>query len=445
MTDHVLTPPSHSVQAEQAVLGGLLINPKSLPFVQDIVASDDFYRHEHRLIFRAIESLANDGDEIDVVTVAEELESQDVIDETGGLPYLGELHQNTPAAKNVGSYARLVANHAKARKIATLSRDMLCATGDDWQNIADNVMRELLAIAGVQRKWECGLADALNGAIDIVEAAYQRKGLVGVPTGLTKLDSLMGGLHETDLIVVGGRPSMGKTAFMLRCVLAADCPVGIISGEQPRDQVALRMAGMEGRLNASRLRNGQLKDDEWPVLTSSVSKLNKRLVQINDQPGITIAQIVRQARTWKQQHDIGVLFVDYLQKIKTTSKTDKRHEQVGEVAQELKNLAKELRIPVVALAQVNRSVESRTDKRPRMGDLKDSGEIEQEADTAILLYRDEVYDDESKDKGTAELIVDKNRHGPTGFIRVAWVGECMRFDDLVQQWTTGLPDHAQSA
>lgn len=419
--------PPHNIQAEQAVLGSLLIDPRSIDFVLEIISADDFYRHEHRLIFEAITTL---GNEADVVTTAERLESIGVIDETGGIAYLGELYETTPRGMNVGAYSRIVKNNSSARRVIAVSNLGAGAEADTWQQVADKIMRELLESGGVSRKWECDMRTALKGAVAIVDAAHNSGGMVGIPTGIHKLDDHLGGLHDTDLIVVGGRPAMGKTAFMLNCVTHGPGVSGIISTEQPADQLALRLLAIDARICAQKLRNAQLDEEEYKRMTVRMSDLASKGWRINDQPSITISRLERQARAWKSGFDIKALYIDYIQNIKHDDRGINKTEAIGDVIKRLKQLARELKIPVFALAQVNRGVEQRPDKRPRMGDLYHSSEIEMEADVVMLLYRDEVYNADTEHAGTAEILIDKNRHGATGKVVTAWNAQYLRFDNF---------------
>lgn len=423
-------PPPSNTLAEKAVLGALLSDAKQLDFVLEIIDEDDLFLQAHRHVFHAIAELQR---EADIVTVAERLERECLLDECGGMPALADMIESAPPGSNIGAYARIVANCAKARQVIRAAGPMQSADADTWQSVADGVMRDLLALGGIQQRWEHDIDQALTGAIDAVEQALASDGLVGLPTGLARLDSLLGGYHDTDLIIVGARPAMGKTAFALNSLLSVGVPAGLISTEQPADQIAMRMIAIEGRIDGSALRNAKLDDDGWAAVTGATARLKGRPLKINDQPSITISQIGRQARAWRSKHDIKALFVDYVQNIRPDTAGLRRHEQVGEVISGLKQIARELCLPVIALSQVSRDVEQRQNKRPRMGDLSDSSQIEKDADCVLLLYRDEVYNPDTPDSGIVEILLDKNRHGPTGFTKAAWVGHCMRFENLARR------------
>jgi replicative DNA helicase len=327
-----------------------------------------------------------------------------------------ELRQNREGGRDT----------AKAQGIAQTLETRLAEGGLE---AVDDAIRELMLLAAPRGNFECDTAAAVSCAIDEIELAYKSDGPIGIPTGLKDLDDCIGGLRPPDLIVIGARPSIGKTALLLNLADNSKHPAGIISAEQGRTQVGLRLIAKNGSLNAYRLRIGKIEDEEWPRIVHAASVVKDRKVRINDQPNPTIEEVMRQARKWKFQYGIQALYVDYIQRIRALPKAP-RHEQVGYVALSLKELARELNIPVIALAQVNRNVEERENKRPTMADLKDSGSIEQEADTIITLYRDEVYDEETPNKGIAELNVLKNRHGPTGMIRCVWIAESMSFHNM---------------
>ncbi len=418
------------VNAEWAVVGGLLLDNSKLAEL-DLVG-DDFLDAKYRQVFEAVCDLVAAQEVADVITVAEKLER-----ETGRknwLPILGEIAKNTWSTANISSYAKIVKEEARKRRAVEIANRLRDDVGRGLGAV-DEAIRDLMQLNTTRKNYECSISQALTAAVDMMdEAAHTEGKIVGITTGLEDLDNCIGGFQNTDLYVIGARPAMGKTAFLLNCANAANVPAGIISSEQGREQVGLRLIAIDGRVSAHRMRVADLETNEWNKVTRTVSELANKRVWINDQPGPTIEQVIRQARKWKFQHDIKILYLDYIQRIKADASLP-RHEQVGAIAMALKELARELEIPVVALAQVNRSVEARPNKRPYMSDLKDSGAIEQEADNIMTLYRDEVYNPESKDKGIVEIAVMKNRHGPTGLIRAVWNAEFMRFEDFeAQRW-----------
>jgi len=294
-------------------------------------------------------------------------------------------------------------------------------------------MAALMAMNHTKRQFDHTLQSSLNAAIEDLERRMDGGEVLGVKTGIAAVDRFIGGFHNSDLIIVGARPAMGKTAFMLNLAINADAPVGIISAEQGMMQMGGRVIAIGGQVNTARMRSGDLGKDDFDRITQIGTKLRDRVIQFYDKPAPTLQDIVRQARKWKHKLKIKALYIDYVQRIKVDGKAP-RHEQIGGVAMGLKELARELDIPVIALAQVNRSVEARTNRRPQMGDLKDSGVIEQEADVIAMLYRDEVYDENTDSKGIAEIDIKKNRHGEIGIIRTSWRAEFLRFDDLAPQY-----------
>lgn len=417
--------------SEFAVLGGLLLENSRLAEID--LAPSDFLAGTNAAIFEAITDLIREGREADAVTVADMLERSPGKRGDGWLQRTVGMASNTPSAANIRAYAQIVREESIRRKAVAVAENLRIGLRDGMEAV-DRAIRELMLLSSPRRDHECTVKQAVTGAVDVIEKAFNAGGkLTGVPTGIADLDASLGGLQKSDLIVFGARPSVGKTAVMLNLADNAGVPVGIISGEQGRDQVGLRLIAKNGKLNAHRMRVGKVQDHEWPGIVASVAKLAGKSILINDKPNPSIDDVMRQARKWKFQYDIQALYVDYLQRIRTPEMPRApRHEQVGHIALSLKELARELDIPVLALAQVNRNVEDRANKRPNMADLKDSGSIEQEADVIGLLYRDDVYDEDSADKGIIEINIGKNRHGPTGMIRAAWIAESMLVENLYQ-------------
>lgn len=434
--------PPHSTDAEQAVLGGLMLAPQRIESLGARLSPDDFYRRDHRIIYQAMVELNRRGQPCDAVTLGEWFERNALADVT--MTYLIELANTTPSAANIEAYGRIVREHATRRRVIDVASRMVddaFGINVETSHLVDGGIGELMAMQHVEANSEFTLKQALLMAYEAADEAKKRGGKIpGIATGLSDLDELLGGWHDSDLIVIGARPAMGKTALLLNMALAAfrdgpegepmPLPAGLISTEQPVVQIGSRILSLDGGVKASRLRNGAHDDDELEKLFMAVRRLQERELVISDRATMSIADVQRAARRWKQRHDIKVLWVDYIQRIKGNDPRARRHEQVAEVAAGLKDIARELKIPVVALGQVGRDVEKRTDKRPNMGDLSDSSEIEKEADQILMLYRDEVYNQDTQDTGVAELNVEKNRHGPTGTIRVAWLPETMRFRDL---------------
>ena len=432
MTDiDTLRQPPHNVQAEQALLHAVLSGGNL-----DAVYLDpsEFYRREHQLIFEAMQALAAKRREVDIVTVGEYMAVNGTLEEIGGMPAFGEISDATPGARNIPAYAAIIRKHAKARELIQLGNRLQEAQADDWEEVADEVSVALLAKSQTETRWDCDMTAALREGVDAIERAYQSDGLVGVNTGFKRLNELFGGFHKNHLIVIGARPSMGKTALMLNHAIAADQPIGIVSAEMSRAELALRLISNRASVNSTKLANADLEESDWPKITAAAEWLRNRNVAIFDKPSPKIREVMQFARRAKRERNIGALYVDYIQELKASDPKAPMNLQVGEIAASLKQLARELQIPVIALAQVNREVEKRADKRPGMADLKHSGEIEQEADLVYFLYRDEVYNADTADQGVAEILIDKNRHGPTGFVKLVWQGEYMRFRDFAVQW-----------
>lgn len=414
-----------SIAAEQSVLGGLLLAPEAMHEVEDLVTGDMFTRADHRTIFYAIGDMVAAGKPVDVVTLGEALES-DGHNLTG---YLLDLHGTTPSAANIRAYAQLVRDTWTRQQIRMVGHRIAAADGDAAVAL-DAAIADLMRLQHTSQKHEYSLRDGMSMAYQAMKEARELGGRIpGITTGLSKLDGIVGGWHDSDLVVIGARAAMGKTALLLNFAHACGVPHGIVSAEQPVDQVAARIMSLDSGIAATAMRSGRVDDEDMGTLHASVKRLIDRKAFVYDRSAPTIGEVCRIARKWHHQHGIKVLFVDYIQRIES-DRGEKRYERVGDVVRQLKNLARDLQIPVVALAQVARNVEQRQDKRPHMGDLSDSSEIEKEADQVLMLYRDEVYDPESPNRGTAEIIIDKNRHGPTGFVRCAWLAETMRFADL---------------
>jgi replicative DNA helicase len=438
--------PPHSVEAEQAVLGGLMISPAAWDRIGDMLGPDDFYRNDHRLIFKTIGEFANAGKPFDVLLLADRFEARGQNDDIGGPAYLLHLTNNTPSAANVAAYASIVAQKAMLRRLITGCTDVIarCFEGDETDPAAlvDQTIGSLMTMQRTHHNAEWTLRDALRASWKRLAAAHANPGqLVGITTGLSVLDNNLGGFHPSDLIVIGGRPAMGKTAMLLGMARAAALtgkPIALISGEQPMIQVGDRIAALGASVNASRMRNADLHEDDWGKLSAAVESQFKLPFHIYDRAAPSIGEVARVLRRWKREHGIAAVYVDYLQRLEGPGQ--KSYERVSAVTKGLKNIARELDVPVIALAQVKRDVEERSDKRPRMRDLCDSSEIEKEADQIVNIYRDDYYSPDSAHKGTAELLIEKNRHGPAGFARCAFVADHMRFADLEPGWE---PAHVQ--
>ena len=439
--------PPHSVEAEQSVLGGLLLENEALDKIADILGSGDFYRHDHRLIYQHIGRLIEHNKPADIVTVAESLENSAELSSIGGIAYLGALAQNTPTAANIRRYAEIVRERAVMRKLVEvgsgIAESAYSPQGRDAQQLLDEAEAKIFQIAEGGKRSSEGFVDIkvlLPQVADRIDQLFQRDNasdVTGIPTGFSDLDSMTSGFQPGDLVIVAGRPSMGKTAFSLNIAenvaLDSGLPVAVFSMEMAATQLAMRMIGSVGRLDQHRMRTGRLEDEDWVRLTTALGRLNDAPVFIDEGAGLSSFDVrARARRLHRQCGKLGLIVVDYLQLMSAPSgrQGENRATEISEISRSLKALAKELDVPVVALSQLNRSVEQRPDKRPVMSDLRESGAIEQDADLILFIYRDEVYNSDSPDKGTAEIIIAKQRNGPIGRVRLTFLGENTRFENF---------------
>ena len=444
--DQIKLPP-HSVEAEQSVLGGLLLEASALDKIADLVTDDDFYRHEHRLIYRQIVRLSEQAKPVDVITVAEALEIAGELDKVGGLPYLGSLAQNVPSAANIRRYGEIVRERSIMRKLVEVGTDISSSaynpTGRDAAQLLDEAESKVFEIAEAGSRGKQGfipMPPLLTQVVERIETLYGRDNssdVTGIATGFTDLDRMTSGLQPGELVIVAGRPSMGKTAFSINIAenvaLDSKLPVAIFSMEMGATQLAMRMLGSVGKLNQHDLRTGRLQDDDWGHLTHALGKLNDAPIYIDESAALTALEVrARARRLHRQNNGLGLIVVDYIQLMSSNvgKASENRATEISEISRSLKSLAKELHVPVVALSQLNRSLEQRPNKRPVMSDLRESGAIEQDADLILFIYRDEVYNSDSADKGKAEIIIGKQRNGPIGKVELAFRGEYTRFDNL---------------
>ncbi len=433
--------PPQALEAEQSVLGGLLLDNRRWDEVTELIAADDFYSHTHREIFRAVVALCEENHPADVVTVAERLEQDGRLDAVGGLAYLGTLARNTPSAGNLTAYARIVRERAILRNLIGAANDIVERAyrpeGRSPGEILDHAEQVIFEISSRDSRRRTGfmpIKGLLTQAIDRIEELFQSDSpLTGVPTGFSRLDEMTSGLQPSDLIIIAGRPSMGKTSLAMNiaenAAVGSRLPVAVFSMEMPGQQLAMRMIASLGRINAHRIRTGKLSDDDWARLTSAVGLLNEAPIFVDDTPAMTPLELRSRARRIHREHGLGLLVVDYLQLMQATESTENRATEISNITRSLKILAKELNVPLIAMSQLNRSLESRPNKRPVMSDLRESGAIEQDADVIVFIYRDEVYNEDSPDKGTAEIIVGKQRNGPIGTVRLTFLGEYTRFEN----------------
>ena len=432
----------HSVEAEQSVLGGLMLDNETWDQVSEIVSEDDFYRHDHRMIFRAVAELSRLTKPFDVITLSEWMQDVGILDKAGGLPYLGALAKNTPSAANIKAYAQIVRERAVLRQLAQagaeISDSVYNKGARNSEELLDDAERLVFNIADQGARGRRGfsaLKDLLVKAVDRIDTLFHLDNpITGVPTGYTDFDERTSGLQSSDLIIVAGRPSMGKTSFAMNIVEHAaiknKTPVAVFSMEMPGEQLAMRMMSSLGRIDQHRVRTGKLTDDDWPRLTSAVSLLADAPIFIDDSPALTPNEVRARSRRLMREHGLGLIVIDYLQLMQVGGTKENRVTEISEISRSLKSLAKELKVPVIALSQLNRSLEQRPNKRPVMSDLRESGAIEQDADLIVFIYRDEVYNEDSPDKGTAEIIISKQRNGPIGTTRLTFLGQYTRFENF---------------
>ena len=437
--------PPHSREAEQSLLGGLMLDEASWEAVADQVTEEDFYFVAHRLIFRALASLAEAGQPRDVVTVSEWLQREGSLETAGGLAYVGTLARDTPSAANVAAYAAIVRARSVLRQLIRIGTD-IAQSGYDPQGrevpeLIDAAERQVFQIADAGLRNKQGFVPIrrlLTEALDKIDILFQSDNpITGLGTGLIDFDEKTAGLQPGDLVVIAGRPSMGKTSFAMNlaehAAIRDKVPTAIFSMEMPGQQLAMRMISSLGRIDQSKVRTGRLADTDWPRITSAATLIAEAPMFIDDSPALSPTEIRARARRLKREHGLGLIVVDYLQLMQVPGNKENRTTEISEISRSLKSLAKELSVPVIALSQLNRNLEQRPNKRPVMSDLRESGGIEQDADLIVFIYRDEVYNPESPDKGTAEIIIAKQRNGPTGTVRLTFLGQYTRFENFASE------------
>lgn len=438
--------PPHSLEAEQAVLGGVMLVNEAWDRVVDLVSEGDFYRPEHRVIFRQLARLADGGQPIDVVTLGDALSHAGELDDAGGFVYLAELASTTPSAANIHAYAEAVRERAGLRALINvghrIAQDAFEPEGRSSAELIEEAERRIFQIS--EGRDEEGGPEALNpllqravGRID--ELFRSDSAITGLATGFVDLDERTAGLQKGDLVIIAARPSMGKTTLAMNlvehAVLHQDRPVLVFSMEMPAEQLVMRMLSSVGRINQTRVRTGKLDEEDWPRLTAAVSKLKDRPLFIDDTPALSPTELRSRTRRIIREHgDCALIMVDYLQLMQVAGASEGRTAEISEISRSLKAMAKEFDCPVVALSQLNRSLEQRPNKRPVNSDLRESGAIEQDADLITFIYRDEVYNEDSPDKGIAEIIIGKQRNGPIGTVRLAFIGQHTRFDNLASHY-----------
>ena len=433
--------PPHSIEAEQSVLGGLLLDNESWEKTADFLVEHDFYRRDHQLIFRGIAALFEQSQPVDVITLAEYHDTRGELEQVGELAYLGMLSRNTPSSANIVAYASIVRERSILRQLitvgTTISNTAFNPEGRTSEEMLDLVEGQVFEIAEKGAKRAGGFVqvkEVLSKVVDRIDTLFEQdSAITGLSTGFTDFDEQTSGLQAADLVVVAGRPSMGKTTFAMNlaenAAIKSKEPVAVFSMEMPSDALAMRMLSSLGQMDQNRLRTGKLNDDDWPRLTSAIALLNEAPLFIDDTPALTVTELRARARRLKREHGLSMIVIDYIQLMQGSGggSNENRATEVSEISRSLKALAKELEVPVIALSQLNRSLEQRPNKRPIMSDLRESGAIEQDADLIVFIYRDEVYNEDSPEKGKAEIIIGKQRNGPIGTVALTFQGKYTRF------------------
>lgn len=430
----------HSLEAEESVLGAILLDNMTVNICLERIRATDFYRGAHQMIFEAMTALTDKRDPIDAVTLSTELKSMGALDKVGGIEILSRLASQVPNAANVPYYCRVIREMSIRRRLIHEATDLITdsySLEGEFEEFLDSAEQRILGVSDFRINPSFHrVGDVVHESIKLVEKLHEKKELVtGIPCGLEKLDRMTAGFQPSDLIIVAARPSMGKTALVLGFSQYVGIyhkkPVAFFSLEMSKEQLVLRMLCGEARVSNTNVRTGHLGERDFPRLVHAAGRIAEAPIFIDDTPAVTITEIRAKARRLHREHPLGLLCVDYLQLVRSPAYSQAREQEISDISRSLKALAKELNIPVIALSQLNRSVESRTDKRPMMSDLRESGAIEQDADIIMFIYRDEVYNKETTvDKGVAELIISKQRSGPTGAVRVAFSPEFTRFDNL---------------
>ncbi len=435
--------PPHSIEAEQSLLGGLMLDHQSWDKIADIVSAEDFYRKDHRVIFAAIANLAEDANPCDVVTVSEYLDNCGELDAAGGLEYIASLANETPGAANARAYARILRERSMLRSLISAGNEISGAAfatdGRTAAEIVDEAERLVFEIAESGSRGRSGfkpLKSILPDAVDRIDVLHQSEGdITGIPTGYNEFDKLTAGLQPGDLIVIAGRPSMGKTTLAVNiaenAAIGSQVPTAIFSMEMPSQQLAFRMISSLGRVDQTHLRTGRFPDEDWSRINTAVQLMSEAPIFIDDTPGLSPTEIRARARRLQREHGLGLIVVDYLQLMAVPGSKENRATEISEISRSLKALAKELSVPIIALSQLNRSVEQRTDKRPVMSDLRESGAIEQDADLILFIYREEVYNQDTPRKGIADIAIAKQRNGPIGDFPLTFVGRYTKFENWV--------------
>ena len=433
--------PPHDLQAEESLLGAMLLSRDAIVDAVQVCATDDFYKPAHGHVFEAVCSLYGQGEPADPVTVADELRRADLLEAIGGPATLVSLQANTPATSNARRYAQIVEEHSLLRKLIAAASEIAELGYDVPEDVGAAVDRaESMVFEVAQRRVTTTtrpLRELLADQLDRLEALFERgEAITGIPTGYTDLDEMLAGLQPSNLVIIGARPSMGKTSLALglaaHAAMDAQVPVLFFSLEMSHLEITQRLLCSEARVDATRMRTGRLHEQDWPKVAHAIGRLGEAPIYIEDNPNITVMDIRAKARRQKARDGLGLVVVDYLQLMSSRTRVENRQLEVSEISRNLKILARELEVPVVALSQLSRNLEMRSDKRPVLADLRESGSIEQDADVVMFIYRDDVYNPESADRGTAELLIAKHRNGPTGKTELAFLGQYTRFANMAR-------------
>ena len=443
--------PPHSYEAEESVLGGILIDNFTINSAMEILKPEDFYKRAHSEIFNAMVALTERGEPIDAVTLSEELKKTNILDECGGLEMISRLASSVPSAANVIYYANMVKSFSIRRTAIHEASEVINNAYDTEKNLdefIDETEQRILSISDEKtEKSFTHIGDIAQDALQLVERLYdKKKSVTGVSSGFSKLDDITAGFQKASLFILAARPGVGKTALALtfaqNVALREELAVGIFSLEMSKEELFMRMLSSEARVSNSKLKTGKFPESDFPKIVEAASRLTDAPIYIDDTGGLTITELKAKARRLAREKKLGLIIVDYLQLMRSPTYKYSREQEIADISRSLKGLAKELNIPIIALSQLNRSVEGRDEKRPRIADLRESGAIEQDADIIAFIYRDEMYNPDTKDKGIAEIILGKHRAGPTGTVRVAFSGEYTRFDQLDE---SGITDEFEAS
>ncbi len=435
--------PPQNLEAEQSILGSILLENSAINSALEFLSKDDFYSEAHRKIFRVMVELSDKNEPVDIITLSNALRDKNLLDSVGGTAYLASLVDNVPSAANAANYAKIAKEKAILRGLIGSATEIITScydTGTDVDQILDRAEQSIFEISENKvRPAFHPIREIVKDSFRSIEDLYSRKELItGVPTGFEKIDDLTSGLQKSDLIIVAGRPSMGKTAFALNiaqfAAMESQTSVAIFSLEMSKEQLVFRMLASEAKVDSQRLRKGFLGETDWPKLTTAAGRLSEAPLFIDDTPAITVLEMKAKSRRLKADAGLGLIVVDYIQLMRAGGYRDNREQEISEISRSLKALAKELKVPVIALSQLNRKVEDRTNRRPQMADLRESGAIEQDADVIAFIYRDEVYNksDDNPEKGIAEIIIGKQRNGPTGSVKLAFLEKFTTFENLAR-------------